>query len=78
MKLIKTDLLKQNHISDVAIATASHIDYCKYQSECLKSEWNFKKYFNILMDFIQLLIIIIFLPIVKLTNGLLLSENENP
>ena len=35
MKLIKTDLLrKHNHNSAAGVATASYIDFCKWQFRC--------------------------------------------
>lgn len=70
MKLIKTKLLqKYNHNSDVGIATASHIDYCKYQVRCLKPEWRFSEY---LATFICSFYAVLFIPLVLLTNGLIL------
>lgn len=70
MKLIKTKLLqKYNHNSDVGIATASHIDFCKYQVRCLKPEWRFGEY---LAKFIASLYAVLFIPLALLTNGLIL------
>ena len=55
MKLIRTKLLlKHNHNSAVGIATASHIDFCKYQFRCLRPQWSCNEYMNILVMFIEL------------------------
>lgn len=75
MKLIKTKLLlKHNHNSDVGIATASHIDFCKYTVRPLKSNnvWSFKGYRETCEMFLYSLLSLLFLPILFLTNGLIL------
>lgn len=75
MKLIKTKLLlKHNHNSDVGIATASHLDFCKWQVRCLKSqhEWSFKGYRDIFVMFICSLFALLFMPILMISNGLIL------
>lgn len=54
MKLIKTKLLlKHNHDSAVGIATASHIDFCKYQFRCLRPECSYNEYMNIVVMFMS-------------------------
>ena len=71
MKLIKTKLLiKYNHNSAVGIATASHIDFCKYQVRCLKPEW--KKFNELLITFIASFFGVLSIPLLLLTNGLIL------
>lgn len=75
MKLIRTKLLlKHNHNSAVGIATASHIDFCKYTVRCLKSNnvWSFKGYIDLFEMFLYSLLSLLFLPILFLTNGLIL------
>lgn len=75
MKLIKTKLLlKHNHNSVVGMATASHIDYCKYKVRYLKSdpEWSFKWCIQNFVMSICSLFSLLFLPILFLTNGLIL------
>lgn len=70
MKLIKTKLLaKYNHNSAVGIATASHIDFCKYQVRCLKPEWKFGE---LLITFIASFFGVLSIPLLLLTNGLIL------
>ena len=70
MKLIKTKLLvKYNHNSPVGIATASHIDFCKYQVRCLKPEWKFGE---LLITFIASFFGVLSIPLLLLTNGLIL------
>lgn len=75
MKLIKTKLLlNHNHNSAVGIATSSHIDFCKYTVRCLKSNnvWSFKGYRETFEMFLYSLFTLLFLPILFLTNGLIL------
>lgn len=74
MKLIKTKLLqKYNHNSPVGIATASHIEFCKYQVRCLKSyEWSYNEYINCFTRFIYSIFCLLTIPILVLTNGLIL------
>lgn len=75
MKLIRTKLLlKHNHNSAVGIATASHIDFCKYTVRGLKANsiWSWKWYKQIVSDFLYSLFAFLFLPILFLTNGLIL------
>ena len=70
MKLIKTKLLlKHDHNSAVGIATASHIDFCKYQVRCLKPEWKFGE---LLITFIASFFGVLSIPLLLLTNGLIL------
>ena len=73
MKLIKTKLLlKHNHNSDVGIATASHIDFCKYQFRCLRPEWSYNEYMNLLVMFIESSFALLSMPFLVLTHGLIL------
>ena len=71
MKLIKTKLLlKHNHNSAVGIATSSHIDFCKYQFRHLRpTAW---KYIKAIMMFIESSFVLLFIPFVILTHGLIL------
>ena len=72
MKLIKTKLLqKYNHNSPVGIATASHIDFCRYQVRCLKPEWSYNEYVNCFTGFIYSIFYLLTIPILVLTNGLI-------
>lgn len=76
MKLIKTKLLlNHNHYSSVGIATASHIDFCKYQVRCFKDEpeWSFKWCIQkFAMSICSLIASLLFVPLVVLTNGIIL------
>lgn len=74
MKLIKTKLLqKYNHNSPVGIATASHIDFCRYQVRCLKSyEWSYNEYIKCFNTFIYSTFSLLTIPFSVLTNGLIL------
>ena len=72
MKLIKTKLLqKYNHNSPVGIATASHIDFCKYQVRCLKPECSYNEYVKCFTEFIYSIFCLLTIPILVLTNGLI-------
>lgn len=73
MKLIKTKLLlKHNHNSAVGIATASHIDFCKYQFRSLRPQWSYDEYVNIFMMFIESSFSMLSIPFLVLTHGLIL------
>ena len=73
MKLIKTKLLqKYNHNSAAGIATASHIDFCRYQVSCLKPEWSYNEYVNCFTMFIYSIFGLLTIPVLVLTNGLIL------
>ena len=75
MKLIKTKLLlNHNHNSDVGIATASHLEFCKYTVRCLKSNnvWSLKGYKETFEMFLYSLLSLLFLPFLMVTNGLIL------
>lgn len=75
MKLIKTKLLlKHDHNSAVGIATASHIDFCKYQVKRLKSDdlWSLNEYRKVFSMFIYSFFVLLLMPILMLTNGLIL------
>ena len=73
MKLIKTKLLlKHNHNSAVAIATSSHIDFCKYQFRCLRPQWSYNEYMNIIVMFIESSFALLSIPFLVLTHGLIL------
>ena len=73
MKIIKTKLLlKHNHNSDVGIATASHIDFCKYQFRCLRPQWSYNEYMNMVVMFITSSFGLLSIPFLVLTHGLIL------
>ena len=73
MKLIKTKLLiKHNHNSAVGIATASHIDFCKYQFRCLRPQWSYNEYMNMIVIFIESSFGLLSIPFLVLTHGLIL------
>ena len=73
MKLIKTKLLlKHNHNSAVGMATASHIDFCKYQFRCLRPQWSCDEYMKMFMMFIELFFALLSIPVLVLTHGLIL------
>ena len=73
MKLIRTKLLlKHNHNSDVGIATASHIDFCKYQFRCLRPQWSYNEYMNMIVMFIGSSFALLSIPFLVLTHGLIL------
>ena len=72
MKLIKTKLLiKHNHNSAVGVATASHIDFCKYQFRCLRPQWSYNEYMNMIVMFIESSFGLLSIPFLVLTNGLI-------
>lgn len=73
MKLIKTNLLlKHNHNSAAGVATASHIDFCKYQFRCLRPQWSYNEYMNIIVMFIESSFALLSIPFLVLTRGLIL------
>ena len=73
MKLIKTKLLlKHNHNSAVGMATASHLDFCKYQFRCLRPQWSRNEYMNIIVMFIESSFALLSIPFLVLTHGLIL------
>ena len=73
MKLIKTKLLlKHNHNSAVGMATASHLDFCKYQFRCLRPQWSYNEYMNIIVMFIESSFALLSIPFLVLTRGLIL------
>ena len=73
MKLIKTKLLlKHDRNSPVAIATASHIDFCKYQFRCVRPQWSCNEYMKMFMMFIELFFALLSIPFLVLTHGLIL------
>lgn len=73
MKLIKTKLLlKHNQNSAVGMATASHLDFCKYQFRCLRPQWSYNEYVNIIVMFIESSFALLFMPFAVLTHGLIL------
>ena len=73
MKLVKTKLLlKHDNTSAVGIATASHIDFCKYQFRCLRPQWSYNEYMNILVLFISSSFALLSIPFLVLTHGLIL------
>lgn len=73
MKLIRTKLLlNHNHNSDVGIATASHLDFCKYQFRYLRPHWSYNEYMNMLVLFITSSFVLLSIPFLVLTHGLIL------
>lgn len=73
MKLIKTKLLlKHDNNSAVGIATASHLDFCKYQFRCLRPQWSCNEYMKMFMMFIELFLALLSIPFLALTHGLIL------
>ena len=73
MKLIKTKLLlKHDHNSAVGMATASHIDFCRYQFRCLRPQWSCNEYMKMFMMFIELFFALLSIPFLVLTHGLIL------
>lgn len=73
MKLVKTKLLlKHDHNSAVGVATAPHIDFCKYQFRCLRPQGSFNEYVKMFMLFIELFFALLSIPFLVLTHGLLL------
>lgn len=73
MKLIKTKLLlKHNHNSAVGMATASHLDFCKYQFRCLRPQWSYNEYMNMVVMFIESAFALLSIPFLVLTHGLIL------
>ena len=73
MKLIKTKLLlKHDHNSAVGMATASHIDFCRYQFKCLRPQWSCNEYMKMFMMFIELFLALLSIPFLALTHGLIL------
>ena len=72
MQLIKTKLLlKHNHNSAVGMATASHLDFCKYQFRCLRPQWSCNEYMKMFMMFIELFFALLSIPGLVLTHGLI-------
>ena len=73
MKLVKTKLLlKHDNNSAVGIATASHIDFCKYQFKCLRPQWSYNEYMNMVVMFIASSFALLSIPLLVLTHGLIL------
>ena len=73
MKLIRTKLLlKHDHNSAVGMATASHLDFCKYQFRCVRPQWSCNEYMKMLMMFIELFFALLSIPFLVLTHGLIL------
>ena len=73
MKLVKTKLLlKHNHNSAVGIATASHIDFCRYQFRCLRPQWSCNEYVKMIVMFIASAFALLSIPFLVLTHGLIL------
>ena len=73
MKLLKTKLLlKHDHNSAVGMATASHIDFCRYQFRCLRPQWSYNEYMNMVIMFIASSFALLSIPFLVLTHGLIL------
>ena len=72
MSIIMFKIIKHNHNSAVGIATASHIDFCKYQFRCLRPQWSYNEYMNIIAIFIESSFALLSIPFLVLTHGLIL------
>lgn len=73
MKLVKTKLLlNHDHNSAVGIATASHIDFCKYQFRGLRPQWTYNEYMNMVIMFIESSFALLSIPFFVLTHGIVL------
>nr|DAP84354.1 MAG TPA: hypothetical protein [Caudoviricetes sp.] len=75
MKLVKTKLLlKYNHDSGIGVATATHLDFCKYTVRRLKSDslWSWKGYKENFEMFLCSLFYLLFMPFLMISNGLIL------
>ena len=73
MKLVKTKLLlKHNRNSAVGMATASHLDFCRYQFRCLIPQGSFNEYMEMFIMFIELFFVLLSIPFLVLTHGLIL------
>lgn len=73
MKPLKTKLLlKHDHNSAVGMATASHIDFCRYQFRCLRPQWSYNEYMKLFMMFIVSFFALLSIPFLVLTHGLIL------
>ena len=69
-KLIHTDLLsKHKHNSLLALATATHLEYCNYQYKRVMQE---NSYFYTLRQILGELLYLIIFPIYALTHGFIL------
>ena len=69
-KLIHTNLLsKHKHNSLLALATATHLEYCNYQYKRVMQENN---YFYTLRNVLDELLFLIIFPIYALTHGFIL------
>jgi len=69
-KLIHTNLLsKHKHNSLLALATATHLEYCNYQYKRVMSENN---YFYTLRNVLDELLYLVIFPIYALTHGFIL------
>ena len=72
MKILTTNLLRRGFYCDVSKATASHKDYCKYHYYSLRDEFTFKKYFEVLNEFITRFVYLLLAPFFRLSSGLIL------
>ena len=74
MKFIRTKLLIENkHNSAIGIATASHIDFCRWQFRGLRTQqWSYNEYMNMTVMFIASSFALLSIPLFVLTHGLIL------
>lgn len=73
MKLIKTNILrKYGHNSDLGIATASHLDYCHYMYQGLKSNYSLQAIFGVFIEFLERLLFLVTAPFFVITHGIIL------
>ena len=71
-KLIHTDLLsKYGHNSALGIATASHLEYCRWRYEQTKEDFfkDFSAYLEYFYEFFKNFVCIILIPLTFLTKG---------
>ena len=65
-------MLKHNHTSDVGIAPASQLNFCKYHFRCLRPQCAYNEYIKMFMMFIELSLALLSIPFLVLTHGLIL------
>ena len=72
-KLIQTKLLRRTRASSpVAVATASHLDYCLYTYEQMRRYWTFDEYKELCSDFLQIAFCLVLIPVCRITHGVIL------
>lgn len=72
-KLMQTKLLIHTKASSpVAVATASHLDYCLNTYEQMRCYWTFAAYKELCSNFLQIALGLVLVPICRITHGLIL------